>query len=58
MGDHDAVERLITMLWNERPRCRGIGDHDTLERAITMPWNRRSPWAGTRTPCAPRRARH
>jgi hypothetical protein len=30
-GDHDPVERVITM--------RGTGDHDGVEWVITMPWN-------------------
>jgi transposase len=33
-SDHDPLETVITMLWNERSRWPGIGDHDRPERAI------------------------
>src|SRR5262249_60189782 len=37
--DHDHLESVITMLWNERSRWPGTGDRDRLESMITTVWS-------------------
>ena len=34
IGDHLALEWLITLEWNRWPLCRGMGDHFALEYAV------------------------